>query len=277
MSRVSSLVFGSMVLGMVCTVAGCRVSAETKTRFTETNVLIEDTIDWNGEKIVVDIATPGIISQGGVNVDTKPVTRITANARILAMAFKESSADAQLTINDVKAGFKITRDTATNTITIGCPHGQTHGGSSAGESGCELTNIIIPEGNANQKLALEVKTGNGDVTINAGSAQLSRLAANSQNGDLRATVGPSANSVGADIALVALKGDNVVLDVPQDFASDTVHLVADAGKTISTAFPDLTVTDGTAASARGTPGTGFKSIKLTSVSFAGSTETVTLQ
>lgn len=273
MSRVSSLVFGSMVVAIVSSVAGCRVSAETKTRFTETNVLLTDKQDWAGEKIIIDIATPGAISQGGLNVETKDVTLITANARILATAFKEDSADAQLSINDVKARFQITHTDA-STITISCPHGDTHGGSSAGESGCELTNIIIPQGNDNQKLSVEIKTGNGDVTINAGSAKLIRLAGNSQNGDIRATVGPSSGSVGADIALVALKGDDVTLTVPQDFAADSVNLVADPGKA-SNAFPDITALDGTVG--RGAVGAGFKTIKLTSVNFAGSTGTVTLK
>ncbi|MBX3233508.1 MAG: hypothetical protein KIT84_38060 [Labilithrix sp.] len=273
---IRSVVFGSLVVGILASVAGCRVTVETKNRYTETNVLRTDTADWVGQPILIQIPAPGVIVNGGVNVETAQdpnVTKVSANARILATAFAEAESDARATLETVKTGFVITN--TPTLITIRCAQGQTVGGSNGGESGCELTNIIVPQGTADKPLDLQIETTNGDLKVNALTGRLKRLAGNSENGDITVQVGPSQNSIGADISFVGLKGGDVTLDVPQDFAADNVFLVADADKRNASAFPDITALDGTVG--RGAAGTGFKSIKLTSNEFAGSSGVVTLQ
>lgn len=279
MSRVSTVLMGSMVLGIVASAAGCRVSAESKTRFTENNIAIADTQDWVGQPILIDIPAAGVVINGGVNVDTSSVatdTKIAANARVVAYAFDEDKADAQLTINDVKAGFVITN--TPTLITISCPHGQTRGGSNSGESGCELTNIVVPQGTVDRPLDLEIRTGNGDLKINGLTGKFKRLAANANGAacDIDATVGPSSGSIGAAISLVSEQSGDITLRVPGDFAADSVALIADPGaSSLGPYASEITATDGTVG--RGVRGSGFASIKLTSKPFAGSSGKLFLQ
>lgn len=273
MSRVSSVVFGCFALAMAIGSVGCKVSVETKTRYTVDNFELKDTQEWNGEAIVIDIAGVGAASNGGVNVTADPsVKTISANARLLAMAFSDHKADADLSLADVKANFKITRDA--NTITMTCPHGGQHGDSDSGASGCELVNIVIPSGDANRKLSVKVLSGNGGMKLQMASAVIGTIEANSNgadssiNSDLPATQGGS-------ISLVSNEGDDVTAKLPSDFAADRIELVADQGKVGVGPFTDITAFDG--STGRGTKGTGLASLKLTSKSFAGSTGQVDLQ
>lgn len=273
MSRVSSVVFGCFALAVAIGAVGCKVSVETKTRYTVENFTVTDTQDWNGEKINIKIEGVGAAVNGGVNVTTDPnTTKITANARLLAMAFSDHKADADLSLADVKTGFVFTRDA--NNINLTCPHGGQHGDSDSGASGCEKVNIVIPAGDANRKLTVEVLSGNGGLVLQMFNATIGTITANSNgadssiNADLPATQGGS-------ISLVSNEGDDVTANLPANFAADRIELVADQGKVGVGPFTDITAFDGSIG--RGTAGTGLASLKLTSKSFAGSTGQVDLQ
>jgi hypothetical protein len=272
MIRVSSVFFGALV-AVVASTAGCKVSVETKTRYTVEDVTVTDTQPWNGEAITINIEGVGAAVNGGVNVTTDPGTSlITAKARVLAMAFSDHKADADLSIADVKEGFKITHDG--NNITLHCPHGGTHGDSDSGSSGCEKVNVIIPAGTADKKLAVKVLSGNGGMVLQMSNATITSIEANSNgadssiNSDLPATAGGS-------ISLVSNQGDDVTAKLPSDFSADSIQLVADQGKVGVGPFTDITSFDGTKG--RGTPGAGLKVLKLTSISFAGESGQVDLQ
>src|SRR4051812_15158334 len=146
MIRLSSVVFGC-VIAVLASTTGCKVSAETKDRVHSDDNAVEDTQDWAGEPIVINIKSAGVVVNGGVNVTADPNTkRINLKARIVAYAFPEHKPDAELSIADVKNTLKITHDNGT--INVTCDHGQTHGDSDDGASGCELTNINVPIGSA---------------------------------------------------------------------------------------------------------------------------------
>ncbi|MFO0735921.1 MAG: hypothetical protein U0270_08575 [Labilithrix sp.] len=273
MSRVSSVVLGAFV-AVLATTAGCKVSVETKTRYTEANYVVSDSQDWNGEAIDIRIEGVGAAVNGGVKVTSDPLTtKINANARLLAMAFSDHKSDADLSIADIKNGFKITHPDA-NTISLVCPHGGSHGDSNSGESGCELINIVVPAGTAEKPLKIKVLSGNGGMTLQLSNAYLGSLDANSAgadssiNSDLPATQGGT-------ISLVSNEGDDVTANLPASFAADRIELVADADKVVLGSFTDITKFDGTTG--RGTAGTGLASLKLVSKSFAGSSGQVNLQ
>lgn len=269
MSRVSSLAFASVIAGVVATSTGCQVEAsiKTKTRYTETNVVREDSADWAGGPIEIKIQGVGISLNGGVNVVADPnATRVKATARMLAMAFAEEKANADQSISEAKNTFQIVNDNGA--ITVSCGHGGTHGSSNAGESGCELVDIVVPAGSEQQKLDLKVLSGSGTLTLQLANAVIANVGANSAGGltnaDLPATVGGS-------ISLVS-ESDDITAKLPADFAADEVILQADSDRIQYGPFPDLK-----GATSRGTPGTGLRSLKLTAKEFAGITGMITLR
>lgn len=269
MSRVSSLVLGTVVAGIVASLAGCQVQAsvKTKTRYT-IDAGREDTAAWAGQAISIDIQGVGFAINGGVSVTADPnATKVSATAKLLALAFEK--ADADLSIEDVKNSFTLTSDG--NKITIVCGHGGTHGSSNSGESGCEKVDIVIPAGSADKPLDLKVLSGNGEVTLQLASATLANLGTNAKgltNADLPATKG-------ATISLVGEQGDDIAVKLPADFAADEVILQADEDKIALGPFTDIK--NGAGAGGRGTAGTGLASLKLTSKEFAGSTGQITLR
>lgn len=264
MSRVTTVGLGLVAL-IAFTATGCKVSVETKSRFVEENVTQEDTADWAGENIQIDAAGVGIAVNGGLNVVEQPgLTRVKAVSRMLAMAFEKADADASIV--DAKATFKITR--SGNTINVVCGHGNSHGESNGGESGCELMTVYVPAGSAAQKLNLQAASGNGSVNIKL-AGDIGTVLVNGK-GDIDATL-PATQ--GARISLVADQADDVVLHLPSDFAADEIVLEADQDK-ITNDFSDAKI--GVGAGGRGTAGTGAESIKVTSKTFAGSTGKVTL-
>lgn len=276
MSRVSSVVLGAFVV-VLATTAGCKVSVDTKTRYTEANYLVSDDQDWNGEPITIQIEGVGAAVNGGVKVTSDPATKkINANARLLAMAFSDHKADADLSIADVKNGFKITRDG--NGIKMFCPHGGTHGDSQSGESGCEEVNVIVPAGTADKPLTLTVLSGNGGLTLELADATIAKVGANSNGGDIKASLPATQGGV---VSLVSKKADDITITLPSAFAADHVQLVADADKISVGPFTDITSfvcgDDITGCGGRGTAGTGLASLKATSKNFAGSTGRIDLQ
>lgn len=268
---VSRIAFGTVLAAIVASAAGCQVQAsvKTKTRFIEPNIVKEDTADWTGQPIKIQIEGVGAAVNGGVNVTAVPnATKVVANARFLAMAFEDDKASADQSIIDAKNTFTISHtDTE---IVISCGHGGTHGSSNGGESGCELVNITIPAGDDQKPLVLTVLGGNGDMGLELQSATIQNVGANN-SGDINAQI-PATK--GASVSLVSEKADDITVTLPANWAADEVILQADADKIVNP-FSDAKL--GPGAGGRGEPGTGLASLKLTSKEFAGSTGTITLR
>jgi hypothetical protein len=269
MSRVRpiGLLFGGVV-AMVAFTAGCRVTVETKNRFVEDGVNAE-TVDWQaGDQIDINIDGVGVSVNGGVDVDVEQGgSKVSASARMLAMAFANDKALADQSIVEAKGTFHVTK--AGSTITVRCQHGNTHGSSNGGESGCEKVVVRIPAGSDTAKLKLNVLSGNGSVNLKLSGSSIEKLGVNAQ-GDTDAIL---PGTPGGDFSIVAEKSDDIVAHLPDGFAADTIVLQADQGKVFND-FSDAKLGEG--AGGRGTAGSGLKYLKLTSKQFAGSSGTVRL-
>lgn len=266
MRRLSSVV-GFAALAIAALTAGCRVSVETKERFTLSSgddTVKTDTADWNGEAIVIDIKGVGIAVNGGVKVIADPnVTKVTASTRFLAMAFEK--ADADLSIGDAIKTFTLTHSgsDANGEIRLDCGHGQSHGTSDSGSSGCEYVEVRVPAGDATTPLRIKTLSGNGTVTLQLAGATIGEtlngrrgIEGNSQgdtDADLPATPG-------AEISLVS-EGD-LEAKLPSNFAADTVILSTEDNQPIDVG-PFTDIKSGTGAGGRGTAGTGLVELHLT--------------
>jgi hypothetical protein len=257
MSRVSSLVLGTVVAGIVATALGCRVEVSTKTRYKMEDVPRTDTVDWDGTKpIEIEIKGVGVSVNGGVTVTSDPAAkRVTANARVIAMTFPEEKADADLSISEALDTFKI--DSSGSVIRVECGHGTTHRNSNGGESGCELVNITVPAGDAQKPLAIKVLSGSGTQTLQLSNATISKVETNSNGADINADLPATKGGI---ISLVA-ESDDIAVKLPSSFAADEVILQADKIE-LAKGFEDIK-----SGAGRGTPGTGLASLKLTAKEF----------
>jgi hypothetical protein len=278
MSRVvaKAVLLSGLVLGIVGATSGCTVQAsvKTKTRFTEPNVApsAEPTEAWAGEKIVINAQGVGVAVNGGLEVRVDPsATKVTAVADMVALANDDDKASADLSIIDAKATFKITKEG--DVWNVVCGHGQGHGSSNSGESGCNKVTVTIPAGDSTNKIALEALSGNGSVNIDISSTTLESLGVNGK-GDITVR---APTTQGANISVVAEQADDVNLLLPSDFAADEVLFVADGDKIVNN-VSDLALTDAPEGKkgSRGQAGEGAKTVKLTSKEFAGSTGQVIL-
>lgn len=277
MSRVAAkaVLLGGLVLGIVASASGCTVQAtvKSKTRFTEDVTPSSDNqSDWAGEKIIVRNESAGLLVNGDTVVRIDPsARRVTATAKIVALANDDDRASADLTKAELKTTFKIEK--VGDVINVVCGHGGSHGSSNGGESGCNNILVTIPAGDSTNKLALDVLSGNGPVNVDVSAATLDNLGVNG-NGDITVR---APTTQGANISVVADKADDVNLLLPSSFAADEVYFVADADKIVNN-VSDLTLTDaeGGKKGSRGTAGEGAKSVKLTSKPFAGSSGQVIL-
>jgi len=269
---VSRVVFGLVACALVAPLAGCEatLTVRTKTRYVENAVVREDTADWTGQPIELRLVGTGIAVNGGVVVRTDPAaTKIRAQARMLALAFPEDKPLADRSIAEAKETFKISN--IGGTIVVECGHGGTYGSSNGGESGCELTEVTIPAGDANRPLDLKVLSGNGDVNLQLAGATLRTLGVNvNGSGDGQATL-PA--TLGGSYSIVAEQSGDLTVRMPGTFSADEIILQADPDK-IANDFTDAKL--GAGAGGRGTPGTGLTSLKLTSKEFAGTTGRITL-
>lgn len=272
MIRLFSVVLGSLV--MASFVSGCEgqfsATLKSKTRFVEENVVHEDAADWGGGPIEIRIEGVGASYNGGVKVTADPAaTKVRATARMLAMAVAEEKENADLSISEAKASFTIANDGSG--VKVSCDHGGSHGSSAAGESGCELVEIVVPAGTDERPVELKVLSGNGTMTLRLAQAAVSSVGTNAK-GDIDAEL-PATK--GASISLVADSGDDITAKLPADFAADEVILQADADKIALGSFSEAKTGEG--AGGYGPAGTGLKLLKLTSKSFAGSTGKITLK
>lgn len=282
MSRLSSVLFGSVVVAIAVSASACTVTAQTQDRFTESNYVLTDTAQWAGETININIAGVPIAENGGVTVIADPaVNTITANARLLAMANTDDKASADLTTGEVKNTFAISRATP-GEIDIACGHGSTHGSSDGGKSGCELVEIHVPigvAGDATHKLNVKALSGNGKLTISFGSAaNVGSLTgnANGAGGDIDITAPSSAASVGATISFVSEQAGDINATLPTAFAADHITIEADPESIDKGPFTDIGTVGGGAVATRGTAGTGLASLNLVSTVFAGTSGKITL-
>lgn len=275
MMRVSTFVLGTVIAAIAAATSGCTAQAsltvKTKTRFIEDGVTKEDAVDWNGtDKIVIDDEAVGVSVNGGLEVIADPsTTKISATARMLAMANDDDKASADQSIVDAKATFTIS-GSGGGTVTISCRHGGSHGSSNGGESGCEKLVVRVPAGSEQNVVNLKALVGNGGMKVSFSGGAIGTLEGNSNGGDIEISA-PATK--GGTISFQSEKSDDVTLRLPQDFAADNIVLNADEGKAIST-FDDAKVGDG--AGGRGQAGSGLAQITLTSKQFAGSSGTVTL-
>jgi hypothetical protein len=273
MSRLSSLVFGTVVAGVVASIAGCQVEASVKseTRFTETNVVREDTAEWTGGPIDIKIEGVGLSRDGGVTVRSDPnVTKVKATARMLAMAPLEDKPDADLSLEEAKETFTLSN--SGGALTVRCAHGKTHGSSSAGKSGCEFVDIVVPAGTADKPLDIKVLSGSGTLKIQLANAVIKKVASNSSGGVTEADL---PDTKGGVISLVSESSD-IELKLPSDFAADEVILEADADKIDLGPFADIK--NGVGAGGRGQAGSGLSQLSLRAKAYAGSsTGTITLR
>jgi len=256
---VSRVLFGVLALGVLASVSGCTVQAsvKTKTRYVEPNVAKEDTADWGGGQISINIDGVGLAQNGGVTVTSDPnVTKVKAVARFLAMANDDDKASADQSIVDAKNTFTIS--SSGGTVTISCGHGGSHGSSNAGESGCERVDITIPAGSDAQPLDLKVLGGNGGLDLNLSNATIKNLGGNSSNGAIKAQL-PATK--GGSISLVSELGDFNVTMSPTTWAADEVIVQGEGKLDIPS-----DVKNGAGAGGRGTAGTGLASLKLTAKS-----------
>lgn len=269
MSRFTSILVGTFVAAFAAT--GCRVSVETKTRFIEPEVVREDTADWGGGPIDIQIQGVGLSVNGGVKVIADPsATKVRATARMLAMAFGEEKANADQSIIDAKETFTIANDG--HGVTVRCGHGKTHGSSSGGESGCEYVEIVVPAGSVEDKLDLKVLSGNGTLRFALQGATITSVAANSAHGDIEASL-PATQ--GATISLVAEGARDITAQLPADFAADEIILQAEPSKIDLGSFTDAK--NGADAGGRGEAGAGLKLLKLTSKESGRRTGTIALR
>lgn len=275
MSRITSTVLlGSMVAAIAVLNAACTVqasaSAKTKNRFVEDGVTVTADADWAGEPIKINADGVGIAVNGGLDVvvSSDPHAKITATARMLAMADAEDKASADQSILDAKGTFTITK--SGDGWVVACSHGGSHGTSDSGSSGCEKLTVTIPAGMDTMPIDLTALSGNGDVNVDVSSATLKNLGV---NGKGTITV-RAPNTKGADVSVVAEQADDINCLLPKDFAADEVIIQTEAANIVNN-FSDLKL-DSTGKGTRGQAGTGLASVKLTSKEFAGTTGKITI-
>jgi hypothetical protein len=238
-----------------------------RARFVEDSVGKAADADWLGEKIAIELDGAGTNPAGGIEIIIDPATtRVSAVARLLAIADAEDKANADRSIEAAKATFNVTTTGGTTTVT--CRHGQDFGSSAAKDSGCETLSVFVPGGTAAQPVALGARAGQGRILVTATGATIRELELRAAAGAIEATVPTSA---GAKIAAIAEGGGDVTVRVPADFAADIVTLSAAPGKIDTSAFPDVQSGRG-----RGPQGLGARGIELTSKEVGGTTGKVTL-
>jgi hypothetical protein len=261
----SSSVVGVLAVVGIAALSACSVAvtAKSKPEFVDSSQPAKtSTADWNGEAITItnDGVNP-LVGAGGIQITVDPsATKITAKAIFAARG--ETETDAQASIRDAVATFKISEGGA---FTVSCNHGGAHGTSSVGESGCKLLQVTIPSGTDAKPMNLTVANGIGDISF-TGAVTASKLnIQNKSTGDAEVKVKPVK---GATISVVS--EFDATVSLPADFAADSVTLTGpDAGEDlVTTDFPGLESGKGF-----GTAGTGAASLSIT----AGSISTLTVK
>lgn len=223
-----------------------------RSRFVEDGVKLEapDPL-WAGEAVVVESA--GVTITGGLALAVGDYERVRSTARMLALADTTDKPNADAAIDEVKStSYAIT--TGAGITTVRCGTVGRHASVAPGDAGCDALDVTIPNGTAQQPLTITARSARGRLDGSFEGATLERLELHGSNGRMTVTT-PA--TPGSTILLVAETGDEVVLRLRADFATDALVLEAPAGAIDTTAFPGLQSGQG-----RGVPGSGATSITV---------------
>jgi hypothetical protein len=226
-----------------------------RSRFVEDDVRIEAHDQWSGEKITIDNA--GVTPAGTLSITSDGRSRVLAVARLLIVTdtLDKPGADAAIlaAINTyhVTTTYPLSSFVDPKVTAVGCGQANTASGDPAG---CDALDVLLPSGTDDQPLSVFVRSGNGRAVIALADA-VRALDVHASRGAIDVSV-PATK--GAVIAIIADTGDDIVLRLPADFATDVITL--DTGGPIDTAaFPDVQSGKG-----RGGAGLGAKSITVQS-------------
>lgn len=263
--RSSSIVVAALVAVASLSACSVAVTAKTKQEFVDSSQPAKtSTADWAGEPITItnDGVNP-LVGTGGIQVTVDPsATKITAKAIFAARAEDGKKDEADASIRDAVATFKLTE--SSGAFTISCNHGGAHGSSTVAESGCKLIQVTIPAGSDAKPMSLTIGNGIGDVTFTGPITASNLKVTNNGAGDVDVKVKPVK---GATLSIASEFDATVAL--PSDFAADSITLTGpDASDIITTDFPGLK-----SGAAFGTSGTGAASLDVT----AGSVGTLTIK
>ncbi len=243
----------------IASLAACSVSTtsnsitlKTQKEFVDTNdITLTSTTDWDGSPIKVQNDSVDFVNgEGGVKIVIDAnATKITAVGHFTARADDDAHiSDAQQSIVDAKQTFTM------NGFSVSCGHGQTHGTSGSGSSGCKLVTVTIPAGTAAKPLDLTVGDGNGGVEFSGTALAKALTVQENGTGNLAINVDPQK---GSSVSIKA--GFDVVVGLPGTFAADSVSLAGgqQASDIDTSAFPGLETGKGF-----GTAGTGAASFSV---------------
>lgn len=246
------LLLAGLMLAVHCesTIIGCQgQTIEARSRFVEDGVTKQAAgAEWDGQS--VEIENAGVTPTGGLQLVVAGA-RVSATARMLAIADTEDKANADRAIEAAKASYEVVTNGAVTTAR--CGHGTPFGSAAAQDSGCDALDVSLPAGTAEKLLMVKARSGTGLVVASLGEAMLGLLDLSGSHGTIEVTVAARA---GAIISVVSETGDDVLLRLPADFAADAVVLEAPPDRIDTAAFPDLQ------AGKRGEPGRGAKSITV---------------
>jgi hypothetical protein len=230
---------------------GCRgQSIEARSRFVEDGVTKATEADWDGQSI--EIQNAGVTLTGGLQLLAGATSRVSATARMLAIADTEDKASADQAIIAAKETFQVVTDGAVTSAR--CGNGPMVESVAPADSGCDALDVSLPVGTDAKPLMVAARSAIGLVVVSLADAVLGALDLEGSQGAIDVKV-PS--RAGAVITVVSKTGDVVMLNLPADFAADVVVLEAPPEQIDTTAFPDLVNGKG-----RGEAGRGAKSITV---------------
>lgn len=246
-----SLAGAALVVTAAAVALGCRgQSIEARSRFVEDGVTKATDADWDGQSI--DVENAGVTRTGGLQLLASATPRVSATARMLAIADTEDKPSADQAIITAKETFQVlTNGTVT---TARCGHGMRVASAASEDSGCDALDVSLPLGTDGKPLTVTARSAIGLVVASFADALLAGLALEGSQGAMDVKV-PS--RAGAVITVVSKTGDAVMLNLPADFAADVVVLEAPPEQIDTSAFPDLVNGKG-----RGEAGRGAKSITV---------------
>lgn len=148
--------------GVVTALAGCRTQTlAARSNFVEDGVHRESDAGWDAERVEID--NRGVTATGGLALSAIDTDRVSATARILAVADTVDKPGADRAIASVQDGFVVT---STNGVTtVRCGHGQTFGSATGDQTGCDALDVSVPKGAPERPLAVVARSGNGKVVV----------------------------------------------------------------------------------------------------------------
>ena len=221
----------SGAVGVLMTVAGCRLEAHSQTVFEDKTQPAKTSVsEWAGQPIKIENGGINpLTGTGGIEVKIDPAaTKITTEATFSATADDDKRTDADASIRDALATWVI--EESPNQITIRCGHGSSHGTSPQAASGCKILRVTIPPGTALKPHDLQVGGGNGDIRVGlaesgspSGLAYVKNLLVkNNGIGDVRVRATPVKE------ATITITGEDAVeVALPSTFSAAKVTFAVD--------------------------------------------------